>query len=255
MREQLHVLLNDEGKSAYAYGRVMTALIILSLIPLCFKEPDGMLLGIEYLCVSVFIVDYIARWVTADLKLGKGALSFLIYPFTPMAIVDLVTILPTFVMLNPAFKAARVLRLFRALRAFKLIRYSKSVDAIASAFVKQKQLLMVVLALAVMYVFVCALVVFNVEPDTFETFFDALYWAVVSLTTVGYGDLYPTTEVGRTVAMISSFAGIAVVALPAGILTAGLMNELAGKGAGGIKDDQAAPESDWVDGIGRVNLR
>ena len=67
---------------------------------------------------------------------------------------------------------------------------------------------------------------FQVEPDSFDTFFDAIYWAVVTLTTVGYGDIYPTSEIGRIVSMTSSFMGIAIVALPTGIITAGYMREL-----------------------------
>ena len=108
------------------YGRIMTVLIIASLLPLCFKGASPILETIEYACVLVFIVDYLARWATADLKLRKGALSFLIYPFTPMAIIDLLSILPVFNALNDALRTLRVLRLFRALRAFKLIRYSRA---------------------------------------------------------------------------------------------------------------------------------
>ena len=208
------------------YGRVMTALIVASLLPLCFKDSNPALEAIEYACVVVFILDYLARWVTADLKLGKGALSFVIYPFTPMAIIDLLSILPVFLALNDALRTLRVLRLFRTMRAFKLIRYSRSASAISAVFEKQRQALLAVLCFAIAYILVSALVVFNVEPETFNTFFDAVYWAVVSLTTVGYGDLYPSTDVGRTIAMISSLMGVAVVALPSGIITAGMLDEL-----------------------------
>ena len=79
---------------------------------------------------------------------------------------------------------------------------------------------------AVGYIIISAIVMFNVEPDSFGTFFEAIYWSTVSLTTVGYGDLYPVTVLGRTVAMLSSFFGIAVVALPAGIVTAEYLNSL-----------------------------
>ena len=226
MREKLYNLIEGDGKPASAYGRVMTVLIVASMLPLCFKEQSDLLSVIEYVCVAVFLVDYIARWVTADFRLGKGALSFLIYPLTPMAIIDMLSMLPTFLALNDAFRTLRVLRLFRALRAFKLIRYSKGATAIAAAFRKQREPLLVVLALAVSYIMVSALVVFNVEPDTFGDFFDAVYWSVVSLTTVGYGDLYPSSDIGRAVAMLSSLMGIAVVALPSGIITAGLLEEL-----------------------------
>ena len=64
------------------------------------------------------------------------------------------------------------------------------------------------------------------EPDSFNTFFDAIYWATVSLTTVGYGDIYPVTAIGRVVTMLSSFFGIAIIALPAGVITAGYMSEI-----------------------------
>ena len=83
---------------------------------------------------------------------------------------------------------------------------------------------MTVLALAAAYILISALVIFNVEPQTFDTFFDAIYWASVSLTTMGYGDLYPVSGVGRVVTIVSSLFGIAIVALPAGILTAGYMD-------------------------------
>ena len=231
MRKHLDSLLNGDGRAAMWYGRVMTVLIIASLLPLCFKGSSPILETIEYACVLVFIVDYLARWATADLKLRKGALSFLIYPFTPMAIIDLASILPVFNALNDALRTLRVLRLFRSLRAFKLIRYSKGASAIAAVFEKQREALLAVLCLAIGYILVSALVIFNVEPDTFNTFFDAVYWAVVSLTTVGYGDLYPSSDVGRTIAMISSLMGVAVVALPSGIITAGLLDELRGGGA------------------------
>ena len=226
MRKRLYSLLDGDGGAAMWCGHVMTVLIIASLLPLCFKESSPVLETIEYACVLVFIADYLARWATADLKLGKGALSFLIYPFTPMAVIDLLSILPVFNALNDALRTLRVLRLFRALRMFKLIRYSKSASAIAAVFEKEREALLAVLCLAIGYILVSALVIFKVEPETFNTFFDAVYWAVVSLTTVGYGDLYPTSDVGRAIAMISSLMGVAVVALPSGILTAGMLDEL-----------------------------
>jgi len=91
---------------------------------------------------------------------------------------------------------------------------------------KEKVALLSVGTFAVAYILVSALVVFNVEPESFATFFEAVYWATVSLTTVGYGDVYPITTTGRIVTMISSLLGIAIVALPAGIITAGYMQEL-----------------------------
>ena len=91
---------------------------------------------------------------------------------------------------------------------------------------KSKDALLAVCTLAVGYILVSALIIFNIEGNSFSTFFDAIYWATVSLTTVGYGDIYPVTTAGRIITMISSFFGIAIVALPAGIITAGYMDSL-----------------------------
>lgn len=244
MREQLYNAIsgNDDSVRSIWYGRIMTVLIVVSLVPLCFHEDAAVFSVIEYICVAVFIVDYAARWATADFKLDRGALSFVLYPFTPMAIVDLLTILPTFVALNPAWKALRVLRVFRAMRAFRVVRYSKSANAIGRVLAAQRNMLLTVVVIALFYVLVTALVMFNTEPGTFQGFFDAVYWSVVSLTTVGYGDLYPTSEIGRFVAMLSSFAGIAVIALPSGIITAGLIDELKGNADGdGPREAEADP--------------
>ena len=80
--------------------------------------------------------------------------------------------------------------------------------------------------MAVAYILISALVIYNVEPESFETFFDAIYWATISLTTVGYGDIYPVTTIGRIVTMISSAFGIAIIALPSGVITAGYLAEI-----------------------------
>ena len=80
--------------------------------------------------------------------------------------------------------------------------------------------------MAAAYILVSALVIYNVEPESFGTFFDAIYWATISLTTVGYGDIYPVTTIGRIVTMISSAFGIAIIALPSGVITAAYLAEI-----------------------------
>ena len=77
-----------------------------------------------------------------------------------------------------------------------------------------------------MYILISALIIINIEPDSFNNYFDAVYWATVSLTTVGYGDIYPVTSLGKVITMISSFFGIAIIALPSGIITAGFMESI-----------------------------
>ena len=226
----------DGDKLSSIYDSFILITVIVSLIPLAFKEQTPLFSAIDKITVTIFIIDYILRWITADYKLGrKESTSFIKYPFTPMAIVDLLSILPSITMMSSVFKVFRVFRMLkvmrvfrtmRVFRVFKAARYSKSMEIIGNVIRNSTSALAAVGTLAVLYVLVSALIVFNVEPDTFEDFFEAIYWATVSLTTVGYGDIYPVTAVGKFVAMISSVFGIAIVALPAGIITAGYMEEL-----------------------------
>lgn len=218
---------DDVPSSIYDY--FMIAVIVLSLVPLAFKETLPVFVSMERVTVAIFILDYILRLITADYKLNKGVASFFIYPFTFMALIDILCILPSFTSLATGFRLLKVLRLMRAFRVFraaKMLRYSRSIVLITDVIKEQKSPLLAVCVLAVSYIVVSALVVFNVEPDTFGNFFDAIYWATVSLTTVGYGDIYPISTAGRVITILSSLFGIAVIALPAGIVTAGFMEKL-----------------------------
>ena len=221
---------NDLASSIYDY--FMIIVIVASLIPLAFKIDSTLFNVIDKIALIIFIIDYLLRLFTADLKYKeKSIISFLKYPFSFMAIIDILSILPSLTLLNSGFKLLRILRLiraFRVFRVFKVLRYSKSFQIIMSVFRKQKDALFAVITLAVAYIIISALIIFNVEPDSFHTFFDAIYWATVSLTTMGYGDIYPVTSIGRIVTMVSSIFGIAIIALPSGIITAGYMNEING---------------------------
>jgi voltage-gated potassium channel len=146
-----------------------------------------------------------------------------------MAVIDLLSILPSLTLLNSSFrllKLFRLLRTLKVLRTLKFLRYSKSFDIISNVFKKQKKVLSVVATMAIAYILVSALLIYNVEPESFNTFFDAVYWATISLTTVGYGDIYPVTTIGRIVTMLSSVFGIAIIALPSGVITAGYLAEI-----------------------------
>ena len=232
MRKKLFSVIESaekDSKLSNFYDLIMMVTIVVSVVPLAFKETNTIFQWIDYITVTIFILDYFLRLITADYKLKKSVVSFFVYPITPMAVIDLISILPSITILNSSFKLLKLFRLLRTLkvlRAFKFLRYSKSFDIITNVFRKQKKVLSAVATMAVAYILISALVIYNVEPESFETFFDAIYWATISLTTVGYGDIYPITTIGRIVTMISSAFGIAIIALPSGVITAGYLEEI-----------------------------
>lgn len=232
MRKRIFEIIEvgEEGdKISRAYDVFMMLIIIISIVPLWSHSTNDIFLIIDRITVVIFILDYLLRLVTADLKIKQGAMSFVLYPFSVMAIIDLLSILPSLTLLARGYRLLKIFRLFRTFkvfRIFKAFRYSKNITMILNVFRKQKDSLLVVFGFAIAYVIISALVIFNAEPETFETMYDAIYWATISLTTVGYGDVYATSEIGKFITMISAVLGIAIVALPAGIIIAGYQDEL-----------------------------
>lgn len=237
MRKRIYEILEqgqNGDKTSIAYDILMLVAITASIIPLMFVEETRAFRIIEQVTVAFFILDYLLRWITADYRLQKKGWSFVLYPFTGWAIIDLLSILPGLNILGRGFKIFRVTRLLRILRLFKFIRYSSKIQVLGRVIRKEREVLLTVLGIAVFYVFLTALIMFNAEPHinpntgavTFESFFDALYWATVTLTTVGYGDMIPVTDIGRFVSMLSALFGVAVIALPSGVITASYLEEL-----------------------------
>lgn len=234
MRKRIYEIIEkaSEGDTiSKIYDYFIITTIVISILPLCFTTQNQTLVLIDKITAGIFIIDYILRIMTADFSSKrKCAWSFLLYPFRPMAIIDLLSILPSVTNLNYAFRVFRVLRLLKALRVFKFFRYSKNIRIITNVLVKKKDALLTVGMMALSYIFVTALIIFQVEPTTFDNFFQAIYWATVSLTTVGYGDIYPTSVIGQVISMVSSFLGIAIVALPSGIIISGYQDEVESDG-------------------------
>lgn len=230
MRKRIYEIIekaDDNDKASKVYDIFMIISVIASILPLCFVNQNNIFILIDKITVVIFIIDYILRLFTADYSSNKsGAIAFILYPFRAMSIIDLLSILPSLTNISYAFRVLRIFRLFKTLRVFKFFRYSKNIEIITNVLRKKKDALCTVGLLALSYIFITALIVFQVEPDTFGNFFRAIYWATVSLTTVGYGDIYPISDIGRIISMISSFLGIAVVALPSGIIISGYQDEV-----------------------------
>lgn len=237
LKQKIYNLINRDRKRMIAsriYDWYMLIMILASIVPLMFVDEYPIFKIIEIVTVTAFIIDYVLRWYTSTIQLKKGWVSYLIYPFTPMAIIDLLSILPGLNLISPEFKLLRLTRLLKIIRLLKLFRYSDKISIFMQVLNKERHVLLSVLVLALFYIFITALIMFNAEPhinpstgeETFHSFFDALYWATVTLTTVGYGDLCPVTDIGRIVSMISSLFGVAIIALPSGVITASYLEEL-----------------------------
>ncbi len=223
------------GVLSQLYDCLMFVAIILGTVPLLFREYRLLFWYFDIFSGVVYIVDYILRWITCDLRSDKPKWkAFLLYPITPMAILDLLSILPTFEVVSSSYRLAKSARLLKIFRFSKIIHYVGALEIFITVIKKQWKLLMAVVLVALFDILITAIIMFQTEQEIdpvtgeyiFKTFYDAFYWAAITLTTVGYGDLSPVSDVGKTLSIISSLIGIGVIALPSSIITAGYMQEL-----------------------------
>ena len=223
------------GTLSQIYDCLMLVAIALGTVSLLFREYRPLFWYFDIISGVFYMVDYALRWMTCDLRSEKPRWkAFLIYPFTPMAILDLLSILPTFEVVSSSYRLAKSARLLKIFRFTKIIHYIGPLEIFVTVIKKQWKLLLAVALVAIFDILITAIIMFQseqeIDPVTgeyiFKTFYDAFYWAAITLTTVGYGDLCPVSEVGKTLSIISSLLGIGIIAMPSSIITAGYMQEL-----------------------------
>jgi len=184
----------------------------------------------EHFSIAIFSFEYIYRISYSFINNGsKGAIS---YVFSFFGLIDLISILPfylnQFVSLDGRF--LRILRLFRLTRIFKFGRDSNSLKLFTKALVSVKEQLLFTLFLSALTILFSASAIYYLEneaqPDKFSSITESIWWATISLATVGYGDVYPITVGGKIFATIISLVGIGVVAIPTGVISASFVEEI-----------------------------
>lgn len=215
---------------------IMTLILcsVLSVFAETFSLTSRMahiLVGIELFSCFVFSIEYALRVWTADLLFPgippwKARLRFVC---SGLALVDLISILPLWL---PMFFAGhllglRVIRLVRLLRIFKLNRYVEALSAIGEVFREKSRELIASGLFVFLLLLLSSLLMYHAEhraqPEQFRNAFSGLWWAVATLTTVGYGDIYPVTALGRILGAVIAILGIGMVAIPTGILSSGFI--------------------------------
>ncbi len=203
----------------------------------------GNLLGaFEVFSVVIFTIEYLARFwsCTVDVRFSGPIRGRLRLALRAMSIVDLVSFLPFYLPFCGAdLRAIRVLRLVRVLRVMKVARYYASLDLIKHVFRSRKEELVLTSVLMGLLLIVSSSVLYycenGVQPDVYSSIPATMWWSIATLTTVGYGDIYPITVVGKLSASIIAILGIGMFALPTGILGAGFVEAIQKKKAEGRK--------------------
>lgn len=187
----------------------------------------------EVISLSIFCVEYLIRlWCCVEAKeyahLPKGKARFS-YIFTPIALIDLIAILPFIIAMFFSLDL-RSLRLIRVLRLLKLTHYFKGFNIFITVIAKELKSITAAMMVMVFLIVIAASLMHTIEgkiqPDTFGSILRSLWWSVVTMTTVGYGDVVPVTAIGKFIATIIMLIGVGLVALPAGMLAARFGEEL-----------------------------
>lgn len=232
MKKNLINLIDVSTKQGKIFSIFIQVLIVVSLIsfsidtlPNLELETRRVLGVVELFSVVIFSFEYLLR-VYVSPKRPKFVFSFL-------GIIDLLAILPFYLSLGVDLRSLRAFRLLRLFRLFKLVRYNKAINKFSTALKEAKEELILFFFITILLLYLSAVGIYYFEneaqPDSFSSIFDSLWWAVATLTTVGYGDVYPVTVGGKIFTFIILLIGLSIVAIPAGIISSALSNVVSKK--------------------------
>lgn len=244
LKQNIFLLIDNEKgnkKGDYFVEYLISGLILLNVIAIFLEsyktindKYSGLFYGIELVSIVIFSIEYILRIWVADLQypeLSPFKARFK-YIFSFLGLVDLLSILPFYLpyVITIDLRVMRVLRLLRLLRLLKLNRHSKSLKLIGKVLKNTKNDILVTVFMVFILLVLASTLMYSLEneaqPEAFENIGQALWWAVATLTTVGYGDIYPITGLGKLLSGIIALLGIGIVALPTGIISSAYIEEV-----------------------------
>lgn len=238
LRSRAHHLVLDDHGAGRSFDLIIQALIVLSLVTFAIETLPGLtpstlsvLRALEIITVLVFTAEYLLRaWVARPTRA---------FVFSFFGLIDLLAILPFYIATGVDLRSVRALRLLRLFRVLKLARYSAAIRRcqIALSLVKEELVLFLCLSGVVLYLAAVGIYYFEraAQPDAFASVFHALWWSLATLTTVGYGDIYPVTAAGKCFTALVLLVGLGIIAVPTGMVASALSEaraaEREGKGA------------------------
>ena len=246
VKQKVHGLLHPEIVGDKHWDKVINIFIIILIIlnvisvmietvPSIYQGNEDLFYYFDVFSVTAFTIEYILRVWSSDHEpqYRHPVWGRLKYMVSPGALIDLLAILPFYIArsLGIDLRVLRILRLMRFFRLFRLTAYMRAARLVTNVFRTRINELLLSLVLTLFLIIIASCLVFFAEheaqPDKFKSIPATIWWAVVTLTTVGYGDIYPITTLGKVFSATILLAGVAMLALPAGIITSGFLEELA----------------------------
>jgi len=241
MKEKLHsIFFNPNDKFGKFVNAIVIFLIVLNALVIMLESLDAYKFKyadffdtIEVITITIFTIEYILRVYASDYKKGHhSGQTKLHYMLSFMGVIDLLSILPFYIPFSaiPDLRFLRILRLFRLFRVFKILKLAASLDLIWRVIKSEKRPLLITSFASLILLVFSSFVIYEVEhsaqPLVFDSIFSSLWWSVETLTTVGYGDIYPITPLGKIISSFVAILGIAFVAMPSGIIASGFIQEI-----------------------------